>query len=140
MRLTRLDRARDPGRGPLQPAPLPNQTVGYANGSHFITPHHGRLRQASLPVSPETAVHGGFAYALFFRSTSSRASNTLLISSCSLSFITQYQTEGISCPVAADSGGTLAFIAIAEKFGVFTAMLTARDAQRGDKKMPIRLN
>ena len=104
MRLLSSDRARDRRRGPLQPAPLPYQTVGCANDSHFITPHHGRLRQASLPVSPETAVHGGFAYAPLLRSTSSRAANSVLISPFSLSFITQRQTQGISCPVAADAG------------------------------------
>ena len=66
-----------------QPAPLPYQTVGCVNDSHFIAPHHGRLRQASLPVSPETAVHGGFAYASRLRSTPSRALNTALISNAS---------------------------------------------------------
>ncbi len=83
MRLQHLDRARGRRRGPWQPAPLPYQTVGCANDSHFIAPHHGRLRQASLPVSPETAVHSGFAYASRLRSTSSRALNTAFISSFS---------------------------------------------------------
>ncbi|MCH4196994.1 MAG: hypothetical protein LKF51_16745, partial [Serratia liquefaciens] len=68
------------------------------NDSHFITPHHGRLRQASLPVSPETAVHGGFAYAPLLRSTSSSAPNNVLISPFSLSFITQRQTQGDKLP------------------------------------------
>jgi hypothetical protein len=104
MKLTRLDRARGRRRGPLQPAPLPNQTVGCANFPPSVPSHHGRLRQASLPVSPETAVHGGFAYAPLLRSASSRAPNILLISLFSLSSITQYQTEGTNCPVAADSG------------------------------------
>jgi hypothetical protein len=125
---------------------LPCQTVGCANFPPFVTSHHGRLRQASLPVSPETAVHGGFAYAPRLRSASSRAANTLLISLFSLPFITQYQTKRIRCPVAANSDvdtGThhrLPLIAAAEKFGVFTALLAARDAQRWDKKMPVRLN
>ncbi|CAI1607937.1 Uncharacterised protein [Serratia entomophila] len=98
MKLTRLDRARGRRRGPLQPTPSPNQPVGCANSPPSVTAHHGRLRQASLPVSPETAVHGGFAYAPLLRSASSRAPNTLLISLFSLSLIRLSQMGGQVAP------------------------------------------
>ena len=110
MKLTRLDRARGRRRGPLQPAPLPNQTVGCANYPPSVPSHHGRLRQASLPVSPETAVPGGFAYAPLLRSASSRAPNTLLISLFSLSLIRLSQTGETGCPVAVEARLTGTFV------------------------------
>ena len=82
MKLLHLDRARPKAR-PRQPAPLPYQTVGFANVTQPIGPRpfgaaaaafksaradlsslrHTALRPVAtgVPVSPETAVHGGFS-------------------------------------------------------------------------------
>jgi hypothetical protein len=101
------ERARAGGSraSPLHPGPchIRRPLRGYP---HSATAHHGRLRQASLPISPETAVHGGFAYAPCLRSAPSMASTPVLTSpKRGLRCCYQYHCKG--CPVITDSGLTL---------------------------------
>jgi hypothetical protein len=68
---------------PLHPGPC-HIRRSLRDFPHSTTAHHGRLRQASLPVSPERAVPGAFAYAPRLRSAPSMASTPVLTSPIAL--------------------------------------------------------
>ena len=91
MWLIRFDRASR-RRGPGNPRLCPIRRLAAPTTSICLAPRSsvhraGGSRQAGCDrrpcLSPETAVHGGFAYASRLRSTPSRALNTALISNAS---------------------------------------------------------